>query len=224
MTNENWHDGDGRPVLVLAHGAGAPADSPFMATLARALAAQSVSVVRFEFDYMRRRRLDGRKRPPGSVLKLRDEFAAQVEAVVGGIDPQRPVFVGGKSMGGRVASLLAAEPSVSERVAGAVAFGYPFHPPSRPERWRTEHFATLRRALCVVQGTRDPFGKPDEIVGQPFLSEVVQVQWLEGGDHDLRPLKRQPESQSDLIHRAATLAAAFMVRTDSLARSLSVKH
>ncbi len=210
--NDTWIDGHGQAILLLAHGAGAPADSPYMETLTRAIAGHHVQVVRFEFGYMWRRRLDGRKRPPGPVLRLRDEFLAKLDDLNGKTEPERPIFVGGKSMGGRIASLLATEPSLAARVAGAISFGYPFHPPGKPDRWRTEHFEHLRCPLCIVQGTRDPFGKPAEVARQTFARHRVDIKWLAGGDHDLRPPKRQPESQSELIAQAAQQATDFMAR------------
>lgn len=200
---------------MLAHGAGAPADSPYMDTLARAIASHHVQVVRFEFGYMERRRLDGRKRPPGSITGLCNEFLAKLDQWASEVEPQRPVFVGGKSMGGRIASLLVAESSMAGRVAGVIGFGYPFHPPGKPNRWRTEHFERLQCPLCILQGTRDPFGKVDEVARHTFDRGRVELNWLECGDHDLRPLKRQPESQSELIGRAAQHAVAFMARCAS---------
>lgn len=205
-----WSDGQGQPILLLAHGAGAPADTPFLAELATAIAGHTIQVVRFEFAYMQRRRLDGRKRPPGAMPGLLDEFRAELESLLAATDPQRPVFVGGKSMGGRVASLLVAEPSLPDRVAGAIGFGYPFHPPGKPDSWRTDHFDRLQCPLCIVQGSRDPFGKPDEVARQSFTRDRVAIHWLAGGDHDFRPPKRQPESQSGLIGQAAAIAASFM--------------
>lgn len=197
------------PVMLLAHGAGAGFDTPFMERLARALAMHGISVVRFEFPYMQKRRDDGRKRPPDRQPVLLEHFAAMVHQCRNTMGDDRTLVVGGKSMGGRMASLLATSDEVID-VQGAVCFGYPFHPPGKPDRWRTGHFADLRVPMAIFQGTRDPFGKPKELEGQPPLPSKVRVHWLEGGDHDLRPLKRLGLEPDALIDESARLAANFL--------------
>lgn len=199
------------PVLVLAHGAGAPADSPFMELLTAALSAQGVTTVRFEFPYMEKRRQDGKKRPPDRQPILLGHFRAVIEEARAGVDRQAGVFVGGKSMGGRMASILAAEPGIDDSVRGAVCFGYPFHPPGKNDRWRTDHFQSLCRPIQIIQGTRDPFGRQAEVEARDLDAlDNVNLAWLEGGDHDYRPLARQSESREDLIQQAAAMAARFM--------------
>lgn len=188
-----------RATLLLAHGAGAPMDSDFMNLLSDSLAGQGIRVLRFEFPYMAARREGGARRPPNPMPALQDSFREHHAALTG------PVFIGGKSMGGRVASLLADELAP----AGLICFGYPFHPPRKPERTRTEHLAALATPTLIVQGTRDPFGKPEEVAGYT-LSSQIEVCWLESGDHDFMPLKSSGSSQADLIQRAAQQAAAFM--------------
>ncbi|WP_235833929.1 alpha/beta fold hydrolase [Halopseudomonas bauzanensis] len=189
-----------RATLLLAHGAGAPMDSDYLDQLARALATRGVRVLRFEFPYMAGRREGGSKRPPNTMPVLQDSFREHYRAA-----PQ-PLYIGGKSMGGRVASLLADELQPD----GLICFGYPFHPPGKPEKTRTAHLAELRTPTLILQGTRDPFGKPDEVARYP-LSAQVQVDWLDTGDHDLKPLKSSGLTQADLIDQAAERAAAFML-------------
>jgi predicted alpha/beta-hydrolase family hydrolase len=199
------------PVLVLAHGAGAPADSPFMELLVAALSAQGVTTVRFEFPYMEKRRIDGKKRPPDRQPALLGHFRTVIAETCASADGQASVFVGGKSMGGRMASILAAEPGIDDAVRGAVCFGYPFHPPGRNDRWRTDHFQSLRRPIEIIQGTRDPFGRRAEVEPRNLdAMNNVHLAWLEGGDHDYRPLARQSECREDLIQQAAATAARFM--------------
>lgn len=193
-------------VLILAHGAGAPADSDFMLELAQALERNGISVVRFEFPYMQKRRSDGRKRPPDRQPKLLECFSEVVKQVRQAIPERSRVLVGGKSMGGRMASVLA---SSGADVDGVVAFGYPFHPPGRPDKWRTEHFNDLECPMLIVQGTRDPFGKAEEFVSLTDAWPAVRLHWLEGGNHDFQPLARQQSSQSELIAEAARQAAGF---------------
>lgn len=201
------------PRLILAHGAGAPADSVFMEWLASALAAEGVTVLRFEFPYMAKRRRDGRKRPPDRQPVLLEHFRQAVAAVADEPGGDGPVFVGGKSMGGRMASHLIAEGVLHPEVCGAVCFGYPFHPPGKQDRWRTGHFDSLQRPLQIIQGTRDPFGRKPEVEAQGLEGMArLHLAWLEGGDHDYRPLARQPESHEDMVRQAAGVAAGFMRR------------
>ncbi len=195
----NQPRGDAAAVtLLLAHGAGAPMDSPFMNSLADALAERGLSIARFEFPYMADRRVDGRKRPPNPMPRLMDAFREAAASIDG------PVVLAGKSMGGRVASMLGDE--IGARAI--VCFGYPFHPPRKPERTRIQHLQALATPTLVVQGTRDPFGKPGEVSGYA-LGEQVRVQWLESGDHDFKPLKASGLTQQMLIERAADAAVRF---------------
>ena len=178
---------DGGPdpfaTILLAHGAGAAMDSGTMTSLAAALVAAGFEVVRFEFAYMAARRTGGRKPPPRAETLL-DEYRAAVAAA----PPGRPLVIGGKSLGGRVASMVADELFAAGRAKGLLCVGYPFHPPGRPERLRTAHLATLSTPALVAQGTRDPFGTPAE-VGAYGLSDRIEMLWLEDGDHDLKPRK-----------------------------------
>lgn len=200
------------PLLVLAHGAGAPADSPFMELLAEALSVRGVTTIRFEFPYMERRRQDGKKRPPDRQPVLLDHFREVIAETCDHSGSESGLFIGGKSMGGRMASLLAAEPDMADAIRGAVCFGYPFHPPGKPDQWRTDHFQALQRPIKIIQGTRDPFGRKAEVEGRGLgRLPNVGLSWLEGGDHDYRPLVRQSESRDDLIRQAAATAAGFMI-------------
>lgn len=195
--------------FILAHGAGAPADSSFMEKLSAAMASEGVTTIRFEFPHMERRRKDGRKRPPDRQPVLLSRFREVVQQVYREQGGQ--IFIGGKSMGGRMASLLAAEPDLPDALAGCLCFGYPFHPPGKPERWRVEHFGQFRCPVTIVQGTRDPFGKQAEVEHRHALSGWdCGIHWLDGGDHDFKPLARQPETQEMLINNAAKIAAAFI--------------
>lgn len=191
-------DGDG-PTLVLAHGAGAAMDSRGMTDFARRIADRGIRVVRFEFGYMAARR-HGARRPPPRAETLVDEYRAVV-AEVGG----SPV-IGGRSMGGRVASLVADDLGVP----GLVCLSYPWHPPAKPDQPRTAHLAALRTPTLVVQGTRDPFGTPDEVAAYT-LSSAIEVRWLDDGDHDLRPRKAVSGfTHAQHLDTAADAVAAFV--------------
>ncbi len=187
--------------LVMAHGAGAPMDSPYMEMLTEQLLTQGLSVLRFEFPYMVTRRGEGRKGPPNPMPQLEDAFLRQLESVSG------PLLVGGKSMGGRVASHILEQSSAM----GAIAFGYPFHPPGKPERLRVAHLQDPGKPMLIVQGTRDPFGRPHEVV-EYALADRVELAWLEDGEHDLRPTKASGRTQPALIAEAAMVAGGFARR------------
>jgi len=170
--------------ILLAHGAGAAMDSAAMTALAKTLADESFRVARFEFDYMARRRTSNERKPPPRADKLMPEYIAAVHA----LGAKGPLIIGGKSMGGRVASMIADELYASKQIAGLLCLGYPFHPPEKPEQLRTEHLADLKTPTLIAQGTRDPFGSRDEVASYK-LSRNIDLLWLEDGDHDLKPRK-----------------------------------
>ena len=201
MTPEFLIDGPaGAPLTVaLAHGAGAAMDSPFMTAMAAGLAGRGWRVVRFEFPYMAARRRDGRRRPPDPQAKL----LAAWRAVISDLGPERLV-IGGKSLGGRMASLIAE----AAGVRGLVCLGYPFHPPGKPERLRTAHLADIATPSLIVQGTRDPFGTPEEVAGYD-LSPRIRLAWIEDGDHDLKPRKASGRTKEQNWQAALAAVAAF---------------
>ena len=177
-------DEDAAVTILLAHGAGAPMDSASMEATAKALAAQGFRVARFEFSYMAARRTEaGRKTPPRAET-LNPEYKAAIEK----LSAKGPLIIGGKSMGGRVASMVADELFSAGKIAGLLCLGYPFHPPAKPEQLRTKHLAGLKTPALIVQGTRDEFGTRDEVAGYD-LSNQIELFWLEDGDHDLKPRK-----------------------------------
>ena len=175
-------DASARATLLLAHGSGAPMDTDWMNTLSQGLVDRGVRVVRFEFAYMAARRSGGAKRPPPKVDVLTDEFRDAIRAV----GAEGPLFIGGKSMGGRVATMIA--DSLEPSVAGVVCLGYPFHPKGKPDSLRTAHLADLPTSTFIAQGTRDPLGTKEEVAGYS-LSDKITLHWLEDGDHDLKPRK-----------------------------------
>ncbi len=206
----NSYGEDVQIVMLLAHGAGAPMDSIFMNLLADALEKQGVAVVRFEFPYMTLRRADGKKRPPDRMPVLLEAFRREVDWVRQELPSDCALVVAGKSMGGRVASLLASEEGSGAAIDAVICYGYPFHPPGKPDRWRTDHLPGVCCPLMMVQGTRDPFGKPDEIKARGAIAGVSRWCWLEGGNHDFQPLAKQPEQQADLIELAARASRQFL--------------
>ncbi len=179
--------------LVLAHGAGAPMDSPFMAALAAGLADQGWRVLRFDFPYMARQRLTGRKSAPDALPKLLACFREAVALAAAAA--ASPLFIGGKSLGGRVASLLVDELAPAG-VRGCLCLGYPFHPPGRPHQLRTDHLATLATPTLILQGERDPFGRREE-VDTDALSPRLRVEWLPAGDHSFKPTRASGRTEAD---------------------------
>lgn len=167
--------------FLFAHGAGAPSDSDFMNSLSDLLVARHIEVVRFEFAYMAQRRIDGIKRPPAREPVLTAQWQDMISRYRH-TEPELPLFIGGKSMGGRMASLVADAVAVS----GLICLGYPFHPQRKPDVLRVAHLAQLATPTLIVQGTRDALGNRDE-VSDYRLSPAIQLHWLEDGDHDLAP-------------------------------------
>ena len=189
--------------VVLAHGAGAPMDSPFMNTVAEGLAREGLRCVRFEFPYMAARRADGRRRPPNPQRQL----LATWRAVVSQLGAPQRLVIGGKSMGGRMASLVADECGA----AGLVCLGYPFHPVGKPERLRTEHLATLRTPTLIVQGERDALGRREEV--QTYtLAPSVRLEWMPDGDHDLKPRKASGHTHEENLALAVNAVAQHVAR------------
>ena len=191
----------GASTIVLAHGAGAPMDSPFMQRIAIDLAGRGFRVVRFEFDYMHARRAGAGRRPPDRAPRLRERWLQVLERVGNAAE----LVIGGKSMGGRIASMLADE--VGAR--GLVLLGYPFHPPGRPERLRTAHLAGLQTPTLIVQGTRDALGSRDEIAGYE-LSPQIRLAFIEDGDHSLKPRVRSGHTLDESLERAVAEIADFV--------------
>ena len=189
--------------LILAHGAGAPMDSVWMNEMAERLAARGVSVLRFEFAYMAQRRLDGGKRPPNQQIKLLEcwsEVYEEVRRHVAG-----PLAIGGKSMGGRMASLLAD----ALHADGLVCLGYPFYAVGKPEKPRVAHLADINTPTLIVQGERDALGNR-ETVEAYTLSPRIDVMWLVAGDHDLKPLKASGFTHEQHLNAAADHIASWL--------------
>ena len=195
---------EGEPLcLILAHGAGAPMDSAFMNTMAEHLAQRGIDVLRFEFPYMAQRRIDGGKRPPNPQARLLEkwrEVYALVRTQVAG-----RLAIGGKSMGGRMASLLADELGAD----ALVCLGYPFYAAGKPEKPRVAHLADLQTRTLIIQGERDTLGNQATVAGYE-VSEQIELYWLPAADHDLKPLKASGFTHQQHLESAADRVAAFL--------------
>jgi hypothetical protein len=187
--------------LVLAHGAGAPMDSPFLNRVAEGVASEGYRVARFEFPYMRARREGGRSGAPDRAPVLLNAWREAVEALGGGAR----LAIGGKSLGGRIASMVADETGVR----GLVCLGYPFHPPGQPGRLRTKHLESLATPALLVQGTRDPFGTRAEVETFP-LSRKIAVHWLEDGDHSWKPRASSGRTEPQNLSEGIAAIADFL--------------
>jgi len=189
--------------LILAHGAGAPMDSPFMQQMTERLVARGIAVFRFEFAYMAERRTTGRKRPPNPQAQLLQQWREVYRSVRQ--QTAGRLAIGGKSMGGRMASLLADDLGVD----ALVCLGYPFYAVGKPEKPRVAHLADLRTPTLIIQGERDALGDR-ETVADYSLSPEIRLHWLTAADHDLKPLKKSGLSHEQHLDSAADIVAAFL--------------
>ncbi len=192
--------------IVLAHGAGAAMDTEFMDAFANGLAVRGLRVVRFEFPYMVQRRKTGKRRPPDREPILRETWLKVIDSVLAD-----RLIIGGKSMGGRIASLIADEANV----VGLVCLGYPFHPTGKPDKLRVEHLKSIETPTLIAQGERDPFGNIDEVSGYT-LSPNIQIHWLTDGEHSFKPRKASgrtaEENWQDAVDAVSTFASGIKGR------------
>jgi predicted alpha/beta-hydrolase family hydrolase len=192
--------------LILAHGAGGPMNAPFMNKVARGIAAHGIRVIRFEFPYMRKRREEGRRTgAPDRQPVLIDAW----REVIARFAPDAKLFIGGKSLGGRIATMVADEGGV----AGVICLGYPFHPPADPGRLRTKHLETLRTPTLIIQGERDPFGSRREVEAYA-LSSQIRFEWLPDGDHSFKPRAGSGVTEAQNLDCSIAVASAFICDGD----------
>ncbi len=197
----NEPSGKQTATLVLAHGAGGTMDSQPLTFFAEYLATKNVRVVRFEFPYMRLRRTEGRRRGPDSPDVLLQTWRDVIAHLGGGAQ----LVIGGKSMGGRIASMVADE----MKVRGLVCLGYPFHPPGKPKQLRISHLKALKTPTLILQGERDPFGGPEEVSSYP-LSKQIRIHWIPDGDHSFKPRKKSGHTETENLDEAATEVVRFI--------------
>ncbi|CCN81829.1 putative Alpha/beta hydrolase [Vibrio nigripulchritudo SFn27] len=194
-------DGEGDLTFLFAHGAGAGMEHEFMEQVAKGLSSLGIRVVRFNFPYMVKRSEDGKKRPPDRAPKLLEAYQTILEDQANG----KPVVIGGKSMGGRMASLM----SESELVSGIACLGFPFHPPGKPENYKGDHLATIAKSTLILQGERDTFGKKEECADFAF-SKNVALTFIPDGDHSFKPRKSSGHTQDSNIELAVSHLERFI--------------
>ncbi|WP_261377824.1 alpha/beta fold hydrolase [Vreelandella titanicae] len=208
--------------LLFAHGAGAGQQSPFMRQFVTSLAARGIQVLCVDFPYMQQMQETGKRRPPPPIAQTLAQFAqwhGLLDCLFDG-----PLWVGGKSMGGRVATLFASgqfasEPFASKQLAseqprlvgvpGVVVAGYPFHPTNAPDKLRLDHWPAIACPMLILQGERDPFGTREEVT-RYALPPNAQLSWLKDGDHDFKPRRSSGLNQTVLIDEATQIAASFV--------------
>ncbi len=185
----------GRPLLILAHGAGAPYTSPFMATAASGLVQRGLCVVRFHFPYMEAAQRSGTKKPPDPAKRLLATWRAVIDRALA-LRGHGPLSIGGKSMGGRMASMLLAEGRAPE-VRAAVYLGYPLHPPKKPEKLRADHLPKVLVPQLFVSGEKDALCDPTKL--RAVLETIPSARHLEiaGADHSLARSRKDPLAGAD---------------------------
>ena len=194
-------DGEDNPItFIFAHGAGAGMDHEFMQSVAKGLAFKGIRVIRFNFPYMIKRAEDGKRRPPDRAPKLLEAYQEIIEQV----DADKLV-IGGKSMGGRMASHL----SEVDKVAAMACLGFPFHPPGKPEKYKGEHLAELAKPCLILQGERDTFGKREEFANFD-LSDSIRVEFIPDGDHSFKPRKSSGYTEQQNIALTVEKLSAFI--------------
>ena len=195
--------------LIVAHGAGAGQQSAFIVGFAHAIAALGANVVTFNFLYTEQKRRIPDRAP---VLEAcyNAVIAAVREHVIGSADP---LFIGGKSMGGRIATqVAAADPDLA--IDGLVLLGYPLHPPGKPDQLRDKHLPLVRRPMLFVQGSRDAFGTPVEL--EPILAALKPrpvLHVVSGGDHSFKVPSRGRDTQGEVFADVQGRVASWMVAT-----------
>lgn len=200
------------PVYLFAHGAGADMNSEFMTQVAEKWAEKGIRVVRFNFPYMIKREEDGKRRPPDRAPKLLEAYESVIKQL------NCPVVIGGKSMGGRMASMLLAENALRDKndrlpILGCACLGFPFHAPGKDPKDRLLHLKELTQPLLIVQGTRDTMGTQEEVEGyieEGEINSLIKMNWLQDGNHDLKPRKVSGFSHQQHIDSAIESVAEFV--------------
>lgn len=202
-------DGDKTETLVIfTHGAGANMRSCFMDRMAKGLSQANIGVVRFNFSYMRANEIDGKRRPPDRAPKLLKDFNLHIEAIKEKFTPKR-IFLMGKSMGGRMAAIVAEDTSV----AGVICLGYPFIPLKGGEP-RLAPIELSKAPLCVIQGERDKFGGRELVESWPIMNNT-QLYWLADGDHSFVPRKSSGTTEDTNLDTAISYCIKFIRGQDA---------
>jgi predicted alpha/beta-hydrolase family hydrolase len=193
---------DAKAALVLAHGAGSGQQSPFMVRFARGMVERGITAATFDFPY-----ITARKHVPDPAPVLERSWREAIERARVELGTL-PLVIGGKSMGGRIASQVAAQGL--ERIAGLVFLGYPLHPPGKPAQRRDAHLPAIREPMLFVQGTRDAFGTAAEIAGLLPTLQRSTLHEVAGGDHSFKITKQPGLTQDQVIERIMDAVAGWI--------------
>jgi len=195
--------------IIFAHGAGADMHHDFMVQVTRLFNQANINVLRFNFPYMDKRIALGKRYPPDRMPKLLDCYKHIINDVLINNTDKLPVFIGGKSMGSRVAATLASDDDVLNNIQGVFCFGYPFHPAKKAEKLRLEPLQNTKKSVLIVQGERDTLGSEIEIM-EYELSNLCQCIFLTDGDHSLKPRVKSGYTHSQHIKSAVQAIAQFI--------------
>lgn len=193
------------PLFIFAHGAGAPMDSDWMGQVTYNLNQKNISVARFEFPYMQERRKNGKKRPPNPLPKLIETWEEVLHYYQ---KKHSKIFIGGKSMGGRIGSIIADQ----HPIAGLICLGFPFHSPGKPPGKKMEHLETLKTSTLIIQGERDTLGNKEEILSYK-LSKKIKLHFLEDGDHSFKPRKKSGFTLDEHLQSCSDIISEFIQKT-----------
>ena len=193
-------------IFILSHGSGAGMNTEFMNHIAKGVTQKGIKTIRFEFPYMTKSREVGKKRAPDSEKKLKAHFINLIEDIQKD-NPESTIIIGGKSMGGRIASILTSE-KAHPAITGCICLGYPFHPPGKPEKLRTDHLQSIDTPCLIIQGTRDPFGKKKEVETYT-LDSKIKIKWIEDGEHSLKTKKSSNQTWQQAMDKAVDAIFEF---------------
>ena len=199
---------EAKKLLILAHGAGSPMDSVFMNTIVKGIIERDILVIRFEFPYMSKRRL-GKTSFPDKVPFL-CTFYKDIYHKIKKMFPEKDIWIGGKSMGGRVSAIISKEINVK----GVIVLGYPFHPINNLNKLRLECLQNKGPPILIIQGTRDKFGNKNE-VNTYYISSKNSIFWIEDGDHSFNTLKKSKNNSEHSIKNAYFKVSDFILEENS---------
>jgi uncharacterized protein len=204
----NSPESEPKGIFLLAHGARKGMANPFLETIAKGVVNAGVRVIRFHFPFMEDMLRTGTKKPPNGGKVLRQCFAELIEHCVERENISRnKIIIGGKSMGARVASMIADE----HKVAGVICLAYPFHPPRKPEDLRIEHLPGLKTPMLVCQGELDPNGNQEEL-RQLYVSKAIQFHWIADSDRNFKPVNNSERTLAENMDEAILACNTFIKR------------
>jgi predicted alpha/beta-hydrolase family hydrolase len=196
-----------KALVIFAHGAGADMNHEYMEVLTHLMNEQHLNVLRFNFPYMDKRKLDGKRRPPDRMPVLIDCY----QSLITNVKTDLPIFIGGKSMGGRVAATLANNKLFTgvHNIQGVICLGYPFHPIKKTDNLRLLPLQETQLPVLILQGDRDALGSKEE-VNSYEISPRCQVHFFNDGDHDLKPRVKSGNTLAQHQQAAVSLVRSFI--------------